>query len=306
MRISCAFTSLVHHSSIQGRRQATKSLVLPSAGQLLFSTYCVAALSASRVRSLPGTFGSDVLYTVQAFIPNSLPSFPHRYSQNAVSNIRDLKMSSTSANNDSPPVVKRVLVPIADGSEEIETACITDTLTRFGAKVTVASVKKPTDLVCTMSRGLKIVADCSLDDAVAQQDPWDLIVLPGGMPGAEHLRDCTTLQTLLQDHVGVHQRPCGAICAAPAVVLASVSSSSSSSSLLLGSTTTTATCYPAPAFRTQLSDAGMVVSEEDVVVSGSIITSQGPATALAFSLQLGEILYGVEKRKEIAKAMLTV
>jgi hypothetical protein len=49
---------------------------------------------------------------------------------------------------------KRVLVPIADGSEEIETTCITDTLTRFGASVTVASVMP--DLVCTMSRGIKV------------------------------------------------------------------------------------------------------------------------------------------------------
>ena len=49
---------------------------------------------------------------------------------------------------------KRVLVPIGDGSEEIETTCITDTLTRFGASVTVASVMP--DLVCTMSRGIKV------------------------------------------------------------------------------------------------------------------------------------------------------
>ena len=51
---------------------------------------------------------------------------------------------------------KRVLVPIADDSEEIETTCITDTLTRFGADVVVASVKPGGELVCKMSRGVKV------------------------------------------------------------------------------------------------------------------------------------------------------
>ena len=51
---------------------------------------------------------------------------------------------------------KRVLVPIADGSEEIETTCITDTLTRFGADVTTASVMPDGQLICKMSRGIKV------------------------------------------------------------------------------------------------------------------------------------------------------
>jgi transcriptional regulator GlxA family with amidase domain len=89
---------------------------------------------------------------------------------------------------------KTVLVPIADGSEEIETACITDTLTRFGAHVTIASVG-PT-LECRMSRGIKVVADCPISDCVGKA--WDLIALPGGMPGAEHLRDSADLVSLLQ------------------------------------------------------------------------------------------------------------
>ena len=53
---------------------------------------------------------------------------------------------------------KRVLVPIADGSEEIETTCITDTLTRFGADVTTASVMPGGELICKMSRGIKVRA----------------------------------------------------------------------------------------------------------------------------------------------------
>jgi protein deglycase len=199
-----------------------------------------------------------------------------------------------------------VLVPIADGSEEIETACITDTLTRFGAKVCVASVKPNRDLICTMSRGLKVVADCSIEDAAAMTDSWDMIVLPGGMPGAEHLRDSVTLRNLLERHAIQQLKPYGAICAAPAVVLASsIGDKFSFLSTATASTgAKTATCYPTPVFRNKLSEAGMVVSNENVVVSGNLITSQGPATALEFSLRLGEVLYGPEKREEIANAML--
>lgn len=106
-------------------------------------------------------------------------------------------------------MTKRVLVPIADGSEEIETTCITDTLTRCGAQVTVASVM-PNQLTCTMSRGIKVrgkgtrthrqmietiahvnisivqvVADIPIEEAISTN--WDLVVLPGGMPGTRKI-----------------------------------------------------------------------------------------------------------------------
>lgn len=180
---------------------------------------------------------------------------------------------------------KSVLVPIADGSEEIETTAVTDTLTRFGATVTIASVQS--DLVCTMSRGIKVMADCSIESVRDQS--FDMIVLPGGMPGAEHLRDSEPLQGLLRRQ-NESKKTIAAICAAPAVVLAS-------QGLLAGP----ATCYPAPAFRETLAHG---VSEDAVVVTNHVITSQGPGTALEFALQLGEMLFGKEKREEIAQQML--
>jgi hypothetical protein len=82
---------------------------------------------------------------------------------------------------------KRVLVPIAEGSEEIETTCITDTLTRFGAEVTIASVMPGGELLCKMSRGIKVVADMTIEDAAKTE--YDLVVCPGGMPGAKHLSE---------------------------------------------------------------------------------------------------------------------
>ena len=181
---------------------------------------------------------------------------------------------------------KTVLVPIADGSEEIETACITDTLTRFGADVTVASVQD--SLLCRMSRGLQVQADTTIQDASKKE--WDLIVLPGGMPGAEHLRDSTVLQDMLKEQRS-KQKLYGAICAAPAVALASNG--------LIGDNTK-ATCYPAPGFREKLKSA----SDDAVVVTDNLITSQGPGTGLLFALQLGENLFGKEKRDQIAKEML--
>ena len=78
---------------------------------------------------------------------------------------------------------KKVLVPIAEDSEEIETTCITDTLTRFGADVTIASVMPGGELVCKMSRGIKVMADVSIEEAA--KESWDLIALPGGMSGKE-------------------------------------------------------------------------------------------------------------------------
>ena len=83
----------------------------------------------------------------------------------------------------------------------------------------------------------------------------------------------------------------GAICAAPAVALASQD---------LIEQGAISTCYPAPGFREKLKN----ISDDSVVVADNLVTSQGPGTALEFALELGEKLYGKEKRDEIAKQML--
>lgn len=142
-----------------------------------------------------------------------------------------------SATPTSLAMAKKVLVPIAEDSEEIETVCISDTLTRFGADVTIASVMPGGELMVRMSRGVKIEADIHVDD-LESDESWDLIALPGGMPGANHLRDSEALSVLLEKQKK-EGKPYAAICAAPAVVLAS-------KGLIEGDG---ATCYPAPAFR---------------------------------------------------------
>ena len=179
---------------------------------------------------------------------------------------------------------KRVLVPIADGSEEIETSCITDTLVRAGAEVTVASVEATT--TCTMSRGLKIVADALVTDL--GNDEFDLVALPGGMPGAERLRDSDALDAILRKQ-DARRAPLAAVCASPAVILKSK-----------GILRSQATCYPAPPFVEALGD----IADGDVVRDGHITTSRGPGTSLKFALDLVDQLYGPEKAEELRAQML--
>lgn len=200
---------------------------------------------------------------------------------------QSLKMSS-SPDNSEQEQEKHVLVPIAENSEEIETTCITDTLTRCGATVVVASVKPDGELMCKMSRGVKMVADITIEEAAKKE--WDLIVLPGGMPGAAHLRDCKTLVKMLEKQ-SADNKKYGAVCAAPAVALAA-------NNLLPKDGV--ATCYPAPNFRSAIEN----VVDDEVVVNGNCITSKGPGTSLKFALQLGEELFGKEKADEIAAQML--
>ena len=179
---------------------------------------------------------------------------------------------------------KKVLVPIATGTEEIETACIIDTLRRAQADVTVASVG---DITITASRGLKITADCLISDCI--NETFNLIALPGGMPGAGYLRDCDVLIKMLKDQISAN-RLYAAICASPAVVLAH-------HGLLKNKK---ATCYPSAI--DQLPDSSS--ANQIVVVDGNCITSQGPATALPFALKLVEMLFSLETAKNIANAML--
>jgi len=181
---------------------------------------------------------------------------------------------------------RRVLVPVAQDSEEIETACITDVLVRAGAEVTVASVEET--LQVRMSRGLNVVADVLIAECKGQQ--WDAIVCPGGMPGAERLRDSTDLTTLLKEQHS-SGRITAAVCAAPAIVFGAHG--------LLGDK---ATSYPAPKFKEIV---GLSWMDAKAVVDGNVITSQGPGTSLQFALKIVEEMYGLAKAEELAAQMVT-
>ncbi len=183
---------------------------------------------------------------------------------------------------------KTALVPIAEGSEEIELVTIVDLLRRAGVEVTVASANRQQKLQITASRGMKITADMMLDDCA--NNHYDLIAVPGGLPGSEHLAEHPILDLMLRDQAA-QGKLFGAICAAPALVLGS-------KGLLLDKT---ATCYPS--FQQAL-EANEVDSAARVVVDGNCITSQGPGTALDFALELVEQLCGLVKREEVGAPMV--
>lgn len=180
---------------------------------------------------------------------------------------------------------KKVLVPIADGTEELEAVAIIDVLRRAGTNVNVASVSGNKQI--TASRGMVIVADNLIQDSLNQD--YDLVVLPGGIPGAENLRDSFELKGLLKRQYEKNLLY-GAICASPAVVL-------EHHGLLENRR---ATCHPA--FAPQLTNQDKISSP--VLVDGNCVTSQGAGTAIDFALTLVELLFDRNKRQEVASGMV--
>jgi protein deglycase len=166
----------------------------------------------------------------------------------------------------------RALLPLAAGFEELEAVTIIDVLRRAGIEVVVAAAARaPVE----GSHGIRITPDERLAELAGA---FDLIVLPGGMPGAEHLAADAALGARLKAHAAAG-RLIGAICAAP-VVLARAG-------LLAGRC---ATAYPG--FLEREGVPGLTLSPDPVVIDGRIVTSRGPGTALDFALTLVELLEG--------------
>ena len=185
-------------------------------------------------------------------------------------------------------MTKQALVPIADGSEEIEAVTIIDVLRRAGVEVTVASVGVGKTKQITAARGTNIVADSFIADCADKA--WDLIAVPGGIEGADHLAASEILDQLLRSQAQ-QGKFYAAICAAPAVVLGS-------KGLLADKTATSQ-----PRFYQSLI-AKEVDTESRVVVDGNCITSQGPGTAIDFALELVEQICGIVKREEVASPLV--
>jgi len=167
----------------------------------------------------------------------------------------------------------------------MEAVTMIDVLRRARAEVTVASVATTPQV--TASRKVNLVADCLIGDCVNKT--YDLIALPGGLPGAEYLRDCKPLIEMLQSQKQAG-RLYAAVCASPAVAL-------TPHGLLDG---IKATCYPSCA--DQLPDTSQ--TDKRVVVDGNCITSQGPGTVLDFALELVRQLIDENTAIEVAEGML--
>ena len=181
--------------------------------------------------------------------------------------------------------MSRVLIPLADGCEELEAVTLIDLLRRARVEVVTAGLNN--DAV-TASRGTRLVPDTTLDEAM--QESFDMVILPGGLPGADHLDADPRIHQLLRSQVE-QDRVVAAICAAPKIL--------ANSRLLDGRK---ATCYPGCI---DAADYGEVVfTGAPVEVDGPIITSRGPGTAMDFALALIETLEGVEVRDEVEAALL--
>lgn len=176
--------------------------------------------------------------------------------------------------------MSHVLVPLAQGCEELEAITITDLLVRAGVEVTTCGLD---DQPVKASRGATIIPDVSIDEVV--DNNFDMIVLPGGLPGADHLRDDARVQSIIKRHAQAG-RHIGAICAAPRAL--------ASAGLLSGRKVTS---YPGTL--DAVDDDSIERSDEAIVIDGNIITSRGPGTAMDFALSLVELLEGRQKRDEV-------
>ena len=187
------------------------------------------------------------------------------------------------------PVQHTALIAAATGTEEIEFSSTFDVLVRAGFNVHVGGVGG-THL--RFSRGMHVNADNGI--GTFKNHTYDVVVLPGGMPGAENLAKSVELEEILKNQKR-NNKYIAAICAAPALVL-------QPKGFLLPVDEVKATCYPAPNFQKALGSA--YVPHEAVVVSGKIITSVGPGTAIDFGLRIVEEIAGKAKADEIAQQLV--
>ncbi|MBE0491858.1 MAG: DJ-1/PfpI family protein [Sulfurospirillum sp.] len=177
----------------------------------------------------------------------------------------------------------KVLVPLATGFEEIEAITIIDVLRR--ADIEVVSVCLERRRVMG-AHGIRVLSDRHIADVDYKE--FDMIVLPGGLPGATNLRDNAQVKQLLENFDADHKY-IAAICAAPiALDRAKVLKKAF-------------TCYPS--FENQIDHKGYF-SEESVVSDQNIITSKGPATAMEFAIFLVEKLQSKTAADAIAQGLL--
>ena len=181
---------------------------------------------------------------------------------------------------------QKVLVPLAQGCEELEAVTIIDLLVRAQIEVVTAALDDNLEILC--SRGVRLVAQTTLDNVL--DEAFALVVLPGGLPGADYLnQDSRILQLLQRTHA--QGGMVGAICAAPKVLI--------SAGLLDHQA---ATGYPgvidaAPA-------EGMTYTGEAITQAGRVVTSRGPGTAMDFALSLIESLKGATVRQQVEAALV--
>lgn len=181
--------------------------------------------------------------------------------------------------------MSRVLVPLAEGFEEIEAVNIIDVLRRAEIEVVVASLNEK--LLVRGANGISIECDRAIDGIKA--DELDMVVLPGGWDGTNRLADDKNVQNLLKE-MDIKGKMIGAICAAPFALDRA------------GVLKDAFTCYPS--VEEQIKSSGYQGDKDMVVEDKNILTSRGPATALCFGLAIVKKLKGQESYDAIKSGML--
>lgn len=173
----------------------------------------------------------------------------------------------------------KVLIPLAQGCEELEAVTVADILRRAGIDVITAGLQPGP---VRASRGMVLVPDVTLDEVLATD--FDMIILPGGMPGSEHLRNDPRIIAKLKT-MAEEGRYVAAICAAPMALHAA--------GLLEGKRVTS---FPGVLDRLPGTHHYL---QDSVVIDGTVITSKGPGTAMDFALALVALLAGEPKRNAV-------
>ena len=179
--------------------------------------------------------------------------------------------------------MKKALIPLADGFEDIEAVSIVDVLRRGGVEVVTASLADGPSV--RSAHGIQMVADALLPDVLEKE--YDAIILPGGGEGTHNLSECEPLLERLRRQKAEGGLVC-AICAAPTVLeLADVIEDES------------VTCYPSCT-----PQMGRPVESVPVIADGQIITGQGPGSAMLFSLVVLAHLTDERTAHGVANGML--
>ncbi len=180
--------------------------------------------------------------------------------------------------------MKKIAVHLADGFEEIEAISIIDVLRRAGFHVTIVSMNKSMEV--NGAHEITVKADVLFEDL--DYDNIDMIVLPGGMPGAANLKAHSGLREQILNF-NDSEKPMAAICAAPMVF--------GNLGLLKEKQ---ATCYPG--FEDELH--GAIITGEAVAEAGNIITGKGAGVAIKFALKIVEQFNGKEVADELGAKMI--
>jgi 4-methyl-5(b-hydroxyethyl)-thiazole monophosphate biosynthesis len=181
-------------------------------------------------------------------------------------------------------MAKKVLLPLAEGFEEIEAVTLIDVLRRSGVEVALHYIGD--NSLVKGANGIVVNGDFIIDDA--SSDGFDMILLPGGWGGTNILASNEKVQSLLKEFKE-NDKYVAAMCAAPyALHCAGVLSHNF-------------TCYPS--VEEQIRTEGYH-PDKKVVQDGKVITSRGPGTAICFALEIVRILEGEESYEMLVGGLL--